>query len=192
MHGQNLGNVRYNYRWRRKSTARDPFQYFSTKPNLPRKDSRLNIGPKALRVRNMGSTYWDTEAYCIHFTWPPKIRKWHNLLTYRYNQLDKAIEMLKKTLASRMERPSINGYTMNGENVITNGKLPTKKFTEMAPLLFYSITTVSRATTHISLKRIGSFIELRASGIKANLSKDKINMLFLGLRDPMNTKQYQQ
>jgi hypothetical protein len=27
---------------------------------------------------------------------------------------------------------------------------------------------------------------------RANLSKDKINMLFLGLRDPMNTKQYQQ
>jgi hypothetical protein len=96
--------------------------------------------------------------------------------------------MLKKTLASRMGGPLSNGYTMNGENVITNGKLPTKKFTEMAPLLFYSITTVSRATTHISLKRIGSFSELRASGIKANLSKDKINMLFLGLRDPMNTK----
>jgi hypothetical protein len=49
-----IWEMSYNYRWRRKSTARDPFQYFSTKPNLPRKDSRLNIGPKALRVKIWG------------------------------------------------------------------------------------------------------------------------------------------
>jgi maltose phosphorylase len=32
------------------------------------KDSRLNIGPKGLLVKKYGgSTYWDTEAYCIPF-----------------------------------------------------------------------------------------------------------------------------
>jgi trehalose/maltose hydrolase-like predicted phosphorylase len=76
--GKNLGNVRYNYRWRRKSTARDPFQYFSTKPNLPWKDSRLNIGPKGFTGEKYGgSTYWDTEAYVHPFYMATKDQKWH-------------------------------------------------------------------------------------------------------------------
>jgi hypothetical protein len=59
------------------------------------------------------------------------------------------------------------------KNAITNGKLPTKKFTEMAPLfLQYSITTVSQATTVIFLKRI-SFIGIAAWHQRANFSKDK-------------------
>jgi maltose phosphorylase len=41
-----LGHVRYHYCRRCKGTARYSFQYFSVKPNLFRKDSRLNIGPK--------------------------------------------------------------------------------------------------------------------------------------------------
>lgn len=44
------------------------FQYFSVKPNLFGKNSRLNIGPKGFTGEKYGgSTYWDTEAYCIPF-----------------------------------------------------------------------------------------------------------------------------
>lgn len=57
-------------------------------------DSRLNIGPKGFTGEKYGGgTYWDTEAYCIPFymaTMGEKVAK--NLLIYRYNQLDKAIE----------------------------------------------------------------------------------------------------
>jgi maltose phosphorylase len=42
---------------------------------LSRKDSRLNIGPKDLPVKSTGSTYWDTEAYCIPFYMATKINK---------------------------------------------------------------------------------------------------------------------
>jgi maltose phosphorylase len=54
------------------------------------KDSRLNIGPKGLLVKKYGgSTYWDTEAYCIPFYMATKDQEARKM-TYRYNQLDKA------------------------------------------------------------------------------------------------------
>lgn len=57
-------------------------------------DNRLNIGPKGFTGEKYGGgTYWDTEAYCIPFymaTMGEKVAR--NLLIYRYNQLDKAIE----------------------------------------------------------------------------------------------------
>ena len=56
-------------------------------------DHRLNIGPKGFTGEKYGgSTYWDTEAYCIPFylgTAPARVAR--QLLEYRYRQLDKAI-----------------------------------------------------------------------------------------------------
>lgn len=61
-------------------------------------DARLNIGPKGFTGEKYGgSTYWDTEAYCLPFylsTADESIPR--NLLLYRYNQLDKAIENARK------------------------------------------------------------------------------------------------
>jgi maltose phosphorylase len=57
-------------------------------------DPRLNIGPKGFTGEKYGgSTYWDTEAFCLPFylgTAKPEVAR--NLLLYRYNQLTKAIE----------------------------------------------------------------------------------------------------
>jgi len=62
------------------------------------KDHRLNIGPKGFTGEKYGgSTYWDTEAYCLPFylsTANEEVAK--NLLVYRYKQLDKAIENAEK------------------------------------------------------------------------------------------------
>jgi hypothetical protein len=57
----------------------------------------------------------------------------------------------------------------------------------MAPLLLIFNYHRFRATTIYPWK-VGSFNWDCALNQRANLSKDKINMLFLGLRDPMNTK----
>ncbi len=61
-------------------------------------DSRLNVGPKGFTGEKYGgSTYWDTEAYCLPFylsTAGEKVAR--QLLVYRYNQLDKAIENAAK------------------------------------------------------------------------------------------------
>lgn len=67
------------------------FQLFQTYTGT---DSRLNIGPKGFTgEKYAGATYWDTEAYCIPFylsTAPQEVGR--NLLVYRYNHLEKAIE----------------------------------------------------------------------------------------------------
>lgn len=61
-------------------------------------DDRLNIGPKGFTGEKYGgSTYWDTEAYCLPFylsTADQQIGR--NLLIYRYKQLGKAIENAEK------------------------------------------------------------------------------------------------
>lgn len=61
-------------------------------------DSRLNIGPKGFTGEKYGgSTYWDTEAFCLSFylaTSPEHVAK--QLLLYRYKQLDRAIANAKK------------------------------------------------------------------------------------------------
>lgn len=61
-------------------------------------DPRLNIGPKGFTGEKYGGvTYWDTEAYCLPFylaTADPAVAR--QLLVYRYDQLDKAIENAAK------------------------------------------------------------------------------------------------
>jgi len=77
-------------------------------------DPRLNIGPKGFTGEKYGgSTYWDTEAYCLYFflgTKEPEIAR--NLLEYRYNHLEKAKENAKKLGTRGALYPMV---TMNGE-----------------------------------------------------------------------------
>jgi len=79
-------------------------------------DERLNIGPKGFTGEKYGgSTYWDTEAYCLPFyqsTSKTSIAR--NLLKYRYNHLDKAIENAKK-LGFKDGAALYPMVTMNGE-----------------------------------------------------------------------------
>ena len=79
-------------------------------------DPRLNIGPKGYTGEKYGgSTYWDTEAYCLPFylaTSDPAISK--QLLVYRYKQLDKAIENAGK-LGFKDGAALYPMVTMNGE-----------------------------------------------------------------------------
>jgi maltose phosphorylase len=79
-------------------------------------DERLNIGPKGFTGEKYGgSTYWDTEAYCLPFylsTAEPSIAK--NLLIYRYKHLDRAIENAGK-LGFSDGAALYPMVTMNGE-----------------------------------------------------------------------------
>ncbi|WP_299396617.1 glycoside hydrolase family 65 protein [uncultured Gelidibacter sp.] len=80
------------------------------------KDARLNIGPKGFTGEKYGgSTYWDTEAYCIPFYMATKDQKVaRNLLEYRYNHLEKAIENAEK-LGFKNGAALYPMVTMNGE-----------------------------------------------------------------------------
>jgi Trehalose and maltose hydrolases (possible phosphorylases) len=89
------------------------FQLFQTYTG---EDERLNIGPKGFTGEKYGgSTYWDTEAYCLPFymsTAGEHVAK--QLLIYRYRQLDKAIENAAK-LGFTNGAALFPMVTMNGE-----------------------------------------------------------------------------
>ncbi|HTJ51299.1 MAG TPA: glycoside hydrolase family 65 protein [Cyclobacteriaceae bacterium] len=74
------------------------FNIFQLTQTYTGEDERLNIGPKGFTGEKYGgSTYWDTEAYCLPFylgTADQKVAR--NLLVYRYKHLPRAIENAKK------------------------------------------------------------------------------------------------
>ncbi|WP_440895497.1 glycoside hydrolase family 65 protein [Amphibacillus sp. Q70] len=91
------------------------FNIFQLNQTYTGEDSRLNIGPKGFTGEKYGgSTYWDTEAYCLPFylsTADQKIAR--NLLVYRYNHLEKAKENARKL---GFEKGALYPMvTMNGE-----------------------------------------------------------------------------
>jgi maltose phosphorylase len=101
------------------------FNIFQLCQTYSGKDDRLNIGPKGFTGEKYGgSTYWDTEAYCVPFylaTAPQQVAK--NLLIYRYRQLDKAIENATKlgfnNGAALYPMVTINGEECHNEWEIT-------------------------------------------------------------------------
>lgn len=92
------------------------FNIFHLLQTYTGKDARLNIGPKGFTGEKYGGvTYWDTEAYCIPFylfTAGEEVAR--NLLVYRYNHLEKAIENAAK-LGFKNGAALYPMVTMNGE-----------------------------------------------------------------------------
>ncbi|MEZ4798315.1 MAG: family 65 glycosyl hydrolase domain-containing protein [Flavobacteriales bacterium] len=92
------------------------FNIFHLNQTYTGEDARLNIGPKGFTGEKYGgSTYWDTEAYCIPFYMSTKDQAVaRQLLVYRYNQLGKAIENAEK-LGFSNGAALYPMVTMNGE-----------------------------------------------------------------------------
>ncbi len=92
------------------------FNIFQMNQTYTGEDSRLNIGPKGFTGEKYGgSTYWDTEAYCIPFylaTADQQVAR--NLLIYRWKHLEKAIENAQK-LGFKDGAALYPMVTMNGE-----------------------------------------------------------------------------
>lgn len=92
------------------------FNIFQLQQTYTGEDARLNIGPKGFTGEKYGGvTYWDTEAYCLPFylaTSSQKVAR--NLLVYRHNHLQKAIENAEK-LGFSGGAALYPMVTMNGE-----------------------------------------------------------------------------
>jgi len=92
------------------------FNIFQLTQTYTGEDERLNIGPKGFTGEKYGgSTYWDTEAYCLPFflgTADQRVAR--NLLIYRYKHLQKAIENAAK-LGFKDGAALYPMVTMNGE-----------------------------------------------------------------------------
>ena len=92
------------------------FNIFQLTQTYTGEDERLNIGPKGFTGEKYGgSTYWDTEAYCLPFylgTAEQYVAR--NLLVYRYKHLQRAIENAGK-LGFTDGSALYPMVTMNGE-----------------------------------------------------------------------------
>jgi maltose phosphorylase len=92
------------------------FNIFHLQQTYTGQDARLNIGPKGFTGEKYGGvTYWDTEAYCLPFylsAADASVAK--NLLVYRHNHLQKAIENAQK-LGFNKGAALYPMVTMNGE-----------------------------------------------------------------------------
>ncbi|PZX20732.1 maltose phosphorylase [Breznakibacter xylanolyticus] len=101
------------------------FNIFQLNQTYTGEDARLNVGPKGFTGEKYGgTTYWDTEAYCIPFfisTAPAEVTR--NLLVYRYKHLQKAIENAQKlgftNGAALYPMVTINGEECHNEWEIT-------------------------------------------------------------------------
>jgi maltose phosphorylase len=92
------------------------FNIFHLNQTYTGEDERLNIGPKGFTGEKYGgSTYWDTEAYCLPFYLCNSDQKVpRNLLIYRHKHLQKAIENAQK-LGFREGAALYPMVTINGE-----------------------------------------------------------------------------
>lgn len=100
------------------------FNIFQLNQTYSGEDDRLNIGPKGFTGEKYGgSTYWDTEAYCVPFylsTAESDIAR--NLLIYRYKHLEKAKENARKlgfTKGALFPMVTMNGEECHNEWEIT-------------------------------------------------------------------------
>jgi len=101
------------------------FNIFQLNQTYTGEDARLNIGPKGFTGEKYGgTTYWDTEAYCVPFylaTADQQVTR--NLLIYRYKHLQKAIENAEKlgfkNGAALYPMVTINGEECHNEWEIT-------------------------------------------------------------------------
>lgn len=100
------------------------FNIFQLNQTYSGEDDRLNIGPKGFTGEKYGgSTYWDTEAYCLPFylsTAESEIAR--NLLIYRYKHLEKAKENARKlgfTKGALYPMVTMNGEECHNEWEIT-------------------------------------------------------------------------
>lgn len=151
-------------------------------------DARLNIGPKGFTGEKYGgSTYWDTEAYCIPFYMATKDQKVaRNLLTYRYKHLEKAIENAEK-LGFSNGAALYPMVTMNGEECHNEWEITFEEIHRNGAIAF-AIFNYHRYTGDYSyIPEMGLEVLIGIARFwhqRANFSTDKNKYVILGVTGP--------
>jgi maltose phosphorylase len=164
------------------------FNIFQLNQTYLGKDSRLNIGPKGFTGEKYGgSTYWDTEAYCIPFYMATKDQGVaRNLLTYRYNQLDKAIENAAK-LGFTNGAALYPMVTMNGEECHNEWEITFEEIHRNGAIAFaiYNYHRFTGDYSYIPEKGLEVLIAIaRFWHQRATWSTDKNQYVILGVTGP--------
>ncbi|WP_343613387.1 glycoside hydrolase family 65 protein [Flavobacterium sp.] len=165
------------------------FNIFQLNQTYSGKDSRLNIGPKGFTGEKYGgSTYWDTEAYCIPFYMATKDQQVaRNLLTYRYNQLDKAIENAKDNLGFKNGAALYPMVTMNGEECHNEWEITHEEIHRNGAIAFaiYNYYRYTGDYSYIPEKGLEVLIGIaRFWHQRASFSNEKNQYVILGVTGP--------
>ncbi|WJJ97455.1 glycoside hydrolase family 65 protein [Algibacter luteus] len=164
------------------------FNIFQLNQTYLGKDSRLNIGPKGFTGEKYGgSTYWDTEAYCIPFYMATKDQNVARaLLEYRYNHLEKAIENAEK-LGFKNGAALYPMVTMNGEECHNEWEITFEEIHRNGAIAFaiYNYHRYTGDYSYIPEKGLEVLIAIaRFWHQRANFSTDKNKYVILGVTGP--------
>jgi maltose phosphorylase len=164
------------------------FNIFQLNQTYTGEDARLNIGPKGFTGEKYGgSTYWDTEAYCVPFylaTADEQVTK--NLLIYRYKQLDKAIENAKK-LGFNNGSALYPMVTMNGEECHNEWEITFEEIHRNGAIAFaiYNYIRYTGDAHYLNDYGLEVLVAIaRFWAQRVNWSKDKSQYVMLGVTGP--------
>jgi len=164
------------------------FNIFQLNQTYTGVDSRLNIGPKGFTGEKYGgSTYWDTEAYCIPFYMSTKDKKVaRNLLMYRYNQLDKAIENAGK-LGFNSGAALYPMVTMNGEECHNEWEITFEEIHRNGAMIYaiYNYENYTGDLDYVAEYGLEVIIAVaRFWQQRVNFSEEKNKFVMLGVTGP--------
>ncbi|MEM9051653.1 MAG: family 65 glycosyl hydrolase domain-containing protein [Bacteroidota bacterium] len=164
------------------------FNIFQLNQTYTGEDPRLNIGPKGFTGEKYGgSTYWDTEAYCLPFymlTAGSKVAK--QLLLYRYRQLDRAIENAGKLgfIDGAALYPMV---TMNGEECHNEWEITFEEIHRNGAIAYAIYNYIRHTGDRDYLKEGGLEVLLGISRFwaqRVNWSSAKNQYVMLGVTGP--------
>ncbi|QNK62345.1 glycoside hydrolase family 65 protein [Pedobacter sp. PAMC26386] len=164
------------------------FNIFQLNQTYTGKDARLNIGPKGFTGEKYGgSTYWDTEAYCIPFylsTAPQEVSR--NLLIYRYKHLEKAIENAAK-LGFNKGAALYPMVTMNGEECHNEWEITFEEIHRNGAIAFAIFNYIRYTGDSSYLNEYGLEVLIGIARFwkqRVNWSADKEQYVMLGVTGP--------
>jgi maltose phosphorylase len=164
------------------------FNIFQLNQTYNGKDSELNIGPKGFTGEKYGgSTYWDTEAYCLPFylsTSSEEVSK--NLLLYRYKQLSKAIENAEK-LGFTNGAALYPMVTMNGEECHNEWEITFEEIHRNGAIAYAIYNYINYTDDKNYLADYGLEVLIAISRFwaqRVNFSSEKNKYVILGVTGP--------
>lgn len=164
------------------------FNIFQLTQTYTGEDERLNIGPKGFTGEKYGgSTYWDTEAYCLPFylsTADPKVAR--NLLVYRYKHLPKAIENGQK-LGFTDGAAFYPFVTMNGEECHNEWEITFEEIHRTSAMAYAMRDYINYTGDVNYLNEFGLEVLIGISRFwaqRVNWSADKNKYVILGVTGP--------
>src|SRR5690554_522706 len=164
------------------------FNIFQLNQTYTGEDERLNIGPKGFTGEKYGgSTYWDTEAYCLPFylgTAEESVAK--NLLLYRYRHLEKAKENAEK-LGFTDGAALYPMVTMNGEECHNEWEITFEEIHRNGAIAYAIYNYVNYTGDRFYLIDYGLEVLIAISRFwaqRVNFSKKKGKYVILGVTGP--------